>query len=180
MAAALRPVFSLALPGTSPHSALDEFGGAELRAAARPGGAGSLSQVDPSSRTGYVPPPPKPDDPLQDLRDRASALLTIDALVDSLATIKAQRDPHATSLTGAGFNPMRDYVGIARREGYYAMFRQRNQENANNRACGWKSIHLADGRPAPAFAAVAGSSLPPLIQNRRSPGHLSYRRRRAF
>ena len=80
--------------------------------------------------------------------------MTIDALVDSLATMKAQHDPYAAALTETGFNPMRDYVGIARSEGYYAMFRQRDQENAKNYVLGWKSIYLADRRPAPGFAAV--------------------------
>jgi hypothetical protein len=68
--------------------------------------------------------------------------------------LKAQYDPYPASLTETGFNPMQDYVGIARREGYYAMFRQRNQENARNYVRGWKSIYPADGRPSPAFAAV--------------------------
>jgi len=155
--AALRPVFNLALPGTGPHSALDEFRRAQDINASRLVlvGLDFLDfRVDPSARIGYAPLPLQANDRLQGLRDRISALLTIDALVDSLGTMKAQRDPYLASLTDAGFNPMRDYVGIARREGYYAMFRQRNQENAKNYARGWKSIYLAEGRPAPAFDAV--------------------------
>ena len=155
--AALRPVFNLALPGTGPHSALDEFRRALDISAPRIVlvGLDFLDfRVDPSSRNGFAPSPLRPDDPLQGFRDRTSVLLTIDALVDSFGTLKAQRDPYAASLTEAGFNPMRDYVGIAHREGYYAMFRQRNQENAKNYVRGWKSIYLADGRVAPALDAV--------------------------
>jgi hypothetical protein len=155
--AAVRPVFNLALPGTGPHSALDEFRRAQDINAPRLVlvGLDFLDfRVDPSARIGFTPSPLRPDNPLQGLRDQTSALLTIDALVDSLGTMKAQRDPYPPALTDAGFNPMRDYVGIARREGYYAMFRQRNQENARNYARGWKSIYLADGRPASAFDAV--------------------------
>jgi hypothetical protein len=155
--AALRPVFNLALPGTGPQAALDEFRRAQDVGAPRLVllGLDFLDfRVDPSSRLGLAPSPLPPDDPLQALRDRTSALLTIDALVDSLGTLKAQRDPYPASLTDAGFNPMRDYVGIARREGYHAMFRQRNQENAKSYVRGWKSIYLSDGRLAPAFAAV--------------------------
>ena len=86
----------------------------------------------------------------RDLRRTCSALLTLNALADSLATIKAQHEPYATSLTDAGFNPKWDYVGVARREGYFAMFRQRDQENALAYVRGPKTVFQAGGR------AVAG------------------------
>lgn len=156
--AALRPVFNLALPGSGPGSALDELRRVQGTNAPRLvlAGLDFLDfRVDPSAQIGDVTRPPKPDNALQHLRERTSAVLTIGALVDSLSTLKAQHDPYSTALTDAGFNPMRDYVRIARSEGYYAMFRQRNQENARNYARGWKSVYLADGRPSPYFDAVA-------------------------
>ena len=91
---------------------------------------------------------------LSEIRERASALLTMSALADSLATVKAQHEPYPTSLTAAGFNPKRDYVGIAGREGYFALFRQRDQENAATYLRGPKSVFQAGGRPAAGFDAV--------------------------
>ena len=76
------------------------------------------------------------------------------AFADSLATVKAQHEPYPTSLTAAGFNPKRDYVGIARREGYFALFRQRDQENALTYLRGPKGVFQAGGRPSPGFDAV--------------------------
>jgi hypothetical protein len=93
-------------------------------------------------------------DPLDDMRERATALLTMNALADSLATIRAQHEPYPTGLTDAGFNPKRDYIGVARREGYFAMFRQRDQENALAYVRGPKGVYQAGGRPAPGFDAV--------------------------
>jgi hypothetical protein len=156
--AGMRPVFNLSLPGTGPQSALDEFRRVQDINAVRLVlvGMDFLDfRIDPSARFGYAPSLPQPDNPLQGIRNDMSSLLTIAALVDSFGTLKAQRDPYSASLTEAGFNPMRDYVGIARSEGYYAMFRQRNQENAKNYARGWKSIFQGDGRPSPEFDAVA-------------------------
>jgi hypothetical protein len=155
--AAMRPVFNLALPGTGPQSALEEF--RRVRDIHAPRlvlvGLDFLDfRVDPSVRFVPAPSTRQEDTPLQTIRNRTSALLTIDALGDSLGTLKAQRDPYSTALTEAGFNPMRDYVGIARSEGYYAIFRQRNQENAKNYVRGWKSIYLDDGRTSSAFDAL--------------------------
>jgi len=155
---AMRPAFNLSLPGTGPLSALEEFRRVQNMSPPRLVlvGLDLLDfRVDPSAPGGAASSHPQPDKPLKGLRDRFSSLFTIDALMDSLGTVKAQRDRYPTSLTTAGFNPMRDYVGIARSEGYYAMFRQRNQENAKNYARGWKSVYAADGRPAPAFGAIA-------------------------
>jgi hypothetical protein len=150
----LRPVFNLALPGTSVDSALDEF--SHVLEFATPKfvivGLDFLDfRVDPSVADD---PPPARNGRWHWFRERLSALLTINALADSLATLKAQRDPYSTGLSEAGFNPMRDYVGIARREGYHAMFRQRDWETAKSYARGSKTIYLPDGRPAPEFLAV--------------------------
>ena len=102
-------------------------------------------RVDPSSDESFTPTPANAD-PIRELRERAASLLTLNALADSLATIKAQHEPYATSLTDAGFNPKRDYIGVARREGYFAMFRQRDQENALAYVRGPKSVFQAGGQ----------------------------------
>ena len=151
-----RPVFNLALPGAGIEAVAAEFEEA-LRVTSPKLVVVGLDfldfRVDPSSDERFEPQPTNAD-LFRELRERAGALLTLNALADSLATLKAQHDPYATSLTDAGFNPKRDYIGIARREGYFAMFRQRDQENARAYQRGPKSIVQVGGRPAPAFGAV--------------------------
>lgn len=151
-----RPAFNLALPGAGMAAVTGDFARA-LRGTTPKLVVVGLDfldfRVDPSSDDSFNVPAPGAD-PSVDLRGRVSALLTMNALADSLATVKAQHEPYPTSLTEAGFNPKLDYVGIARREGYYALFRQREQENALAYVRGAKSIYQSGGRPAPAFDAV--------------------------
>ena len=152
----MRPAFNLALPGAGIAAVAGEFAEALRVVSPRLAivGLDFLDfRVDPASDESFDSPTATAD-PIRDLRDRTAALLTLNALADSLATIKAQREPYATSLTNAGFNPKRDYIGVARREGYFAMFRQRDQENALAYVRGPKGILQAGGRPAPAFEAV--------------------------
>ena len=151
-----RPVFNLALPGAGIAAVSDEL--AEALRSASPRlvivGLDFLDfRVDPSSDESFTAQPANADS-TRGLRDRAAALLTLNALADSLATIRAQHEPYAAGLTDAGFNPKRDYIGVSRREGYFAMFRQRDQENARGYLRGPKSVFQAGKRPAPAFDAV--------------------------
>jgi hypothetical protein len=67
--------------------------------------------------------------PLALLR-RFQSLFTLSALGDSARTLAIQRDPFPAVLTDRGFNPLLDYVPIARREGYYSLFRQRAEDTA--------------------------------------------------
>ena len=151
-----RPVFNLALPGAGIAAVADEL--AEALRSTSPRlvvvGLDFLDfRVDPSSDESFTAQPANADS-TRGLRDRAAALLTLNALADSLTTIRAQHEPYAASLTDAGFNPKRDYIGVSRREGYFAMFRQRDQENARAYLRGPKSVFQAGKRPAPAFDAV--------------------------
>jgi hypothetical protein len=151
-----RPAFNLALPGAGISAVAGDFDRA-LRAVTPKLVVVGLDfvdfRVDPTSNNTFKAPAASAD-PLSRMRERASALLTMNALVDSLATVKAQHEPYPTSLTDAGFNPKRDYVGIARREGYFALFRQRDQENALAYSRGPKRVFQAGGRSAPGFDAV--------------------------
>ena len=152
--ASTRPVFNLALPGGGINAALDEL--SQVLTYAQPKlivvGLDFLDfRVDPATPADS---PPIPADRLRSWRERLSALLSIDALADSIATLRAQRDSYPSSLDDDGFNPMRDYVGISRREGYYAMFRQRDQENAQSYVLGPKTIYRADHLPTSEFRAV--------------------------
>jgi hypothetical protein len=143
-----RPVFNLGLPGTGPITSLrylqhalassqpgyvvlgvdfmDFLVQAEDRAPRVAAGPPAMERrllVTPSgerNRTRYR----------QQIEDFASSALSLDAFFHSVSTVLAQHKPYAAHLTPLGFNPMHDYEGIARQEGYYVMFRQRDEENA--------------------------------------------------
>jgi len=153
-----RPAFNLALPGAGISAVASDFAKA-LRGSTPKLVVVGLDfldfRVDPSSGDTFQIRAPGAD-PSVELREHMSALLSMSALTDSLATVKAQHEPYPTSLTEAGFNPKQDYVGIARREGYYALFRQRDQENALAYMRGPKSILQAGRRPGAGFDAVDG------------------------
>lgn len=72
---------------------------------------------------------PNPDRPRQWLRDTAATMFSLDAIVDSVKTIAERNNPYAENLTSRGFNPMRDYLLIARNDGYRSMFLQKDQAN---------------------------------------------------
>jgi hypothetical protein len=62
-----------------------------------------------------------------------------------LDTLRLQRRPFAPTLTDLGFNPLSDYEQIAAQEGYYAMFRQRAEENT--KVLGRKAASLPRSDP---------------------------------
>lgn len=62
--------------------------------------------------------------------DRLMSLFTAEALVESIRTLRAQRQQYPEVITPAGFNPLLDYIAIAKSSGYHALFQQRLLENA--------------------------------------------------
>jgi hypothetical protein len=93
-------------------------------------------------------PPPRPaqrPDRMQEwqgrvLRLNGESLFTLAALGDSMETLRAQHAAYPATIRQDGFNPMRDYLGLARSDGYYALFRQRGLENARRfKAAKWPS-----------------------------------------
>jgi len=86
---------------------------------------------------------PNPAYRRQRVEDFAASVLSLDAFIHSILTFASQSRPDAQDLTPQGFNPMRDYAGIARREGYEIMFRQRDEENARTYLRRPKSIYRA-------------------------------------
>ena len=69
---------------------------------------------------------PNPGRPLQVWRDRIAATLTIDAILDDLATLVDQDRVTSETMTPLGFNPLNEYRLFAARQGYYALFAQKN------------------------------------------------------
>ncbi|WP_341929961.1 hypothetical protein [Methyloversatilis discipulorum] len=86
-----------------------------------------LLNAEPLRRTHWRP---RDDLWAQQRATRLQSVITLSALGDSLLTLRAQRDPYAATLRDDGFNPLRDYDGMAAREGYAPLFRQRAAENA--------------------------------------------------
>jgi hypothetical protein len=70
--------------------------------------------------------------PASDARDfwRFDSLFSLRALEDAWRTLQIQHEPDAETMTAHGFNPLHEYRAMARSEGYYALFRQRAEENA--------------------------------------------------
>ena len=95
-----RPAFNLALPGAGISAVAGDFDRA-LRGITPKLVVVGLDfvdfRVDPTSDDTFKAL--AANDPLLEVRERASALITMSALVDSLATVKAQHEPYPTSLT---------------------------------------------------------------------------------
>jgi hypothetical protein len=134
---AMRPVFNAALPGTGPGTSL-QFLRHALAVARQTGGPAPRLVVWGVDFMDFLPSPQSlpattksviasEGGDLRTVTGRMQATLTLDALLDSLATVAAQRDPYSQHLTAQGFNPMRDYERIAAQEGYRALFRQRSE-----------------------------------------------------
>ena len=83
---------------------------------------------------------------LHQIKDAAESTLTLRALLDSIQTVAARRDPFAMDQTALGFNPMRDYRKIAAEQGYWALFRQKDLAYVQNFVRRPKSIFDASGR----------------------------------
>lgn len=60
---------------------------------------------------------------------RFDTLFSLASLKDAMRTLSIQGDEEADVMTPYGFNPLRGYMSIARREGYFRLFKQRAQEN---------------------------------------------------
>jgi hypothetical protein len=87
-------------------------------------------------------------------RERFRALLTLTGLADSLSTLRAARQATVATLDSDGLNPLRDYVAIARHEGYPAMFNQRLSETANAFVRARKGIYPPGEKDSAEFAAL--------------------------
>ena len=165
----LQPVFNLALPGTGPITSLRYL--QHAISVHRPAvvllGVDFMDflvledDVTPRAEAGspamerrlLVTPEGRPNQARlqQRVEDFVASVLSLDAFLHSIATIAAQRNAYAPHLTPQGFNPMRDYEEIARHEGYYVMFRQRDQENARAYLRRPKAIYQRGSATSPQF-----------------------------
>lgn len=128
-----RPAYNLAIPGTGVGTSREQFDGL-LAAGAAP--ATMLLGVeffdflrDPDGIDAPDKPPPTG---LTSHRWKVDTVFSLDALLDAVKTLRIQNDANAGTMTARGFNPLFDYLRIAREEGYYAIFLQRARENARS------------------------------------------------
>lgn len=169
---ALQPVYNLALPGTGPITSLRylEHAAAIKRPATVVLGvdfmdflvredAGHYRAEGKSlpmerrllvTRSGG----PNPDYLQQRIEDFSATVLSLDALIHSISTVNTQHIRYPADLTERGFNPMHDYEGIAKSEGYYSMFRQRDQENVRAYLRRPKNIYAGEKRNSPQLAVL--------------------------
>lgn len=92
--------------------------------------------------------------PRLDLATRLSLLFSLDALRDSAWTVAAQHSDSTPDITALGFNPMRDYAAMAKRDGYGAFFLQRDRENAASYLRAPKSIFEPGMQSSPEWRAI--------------------------
>lgn len=76
---------------------------------------------------------------------RFDTVFSRNALADSVATLRIQGVKDAQVMSYRGHNPLREYNGFARKEGYFAIFQQRAQENAKNLLARPRTLYLPGG-----------------------------------
>lgn len=133
LGAARRPAYNLAIPGTGVGTSREQF--EHLREAGVVPSTLLLGVdffdflLDPDSAEAPARPPPTS---LAGQRWKVETLLSLNALLDAVKTLRIQRDPDAGTMTARGFNPLHDYLHFAREDGYHSLFQQRALENARN------------------------------------------------
>ena len=161
-----RPVYNFALPGTGAGTSLRSL----LQALDAPGADIRFVvlglDVQDYLVDGTTSRPPQAHEaapttaPLLDarlvgrLRDYGQATFTVDALMDSLSTLAARRDPDAADLDDLGFNPMRDYVRLVAEEGHWRLFHQKDLENARAWLRRPAALRHADGSEGDPLATL--------------------------
>ncbi len=89
------------------------------------------------------------------LQDGTVTLASLDALLHSMDTVRQKGGTNIAHLTPEGFNPMYDYERIARSEGYYNLFRQRDVENLRAYLRRPKNLYLKGTASSPAFDDIS-------------------------
>lgn len=112
--------------------------------------------VDPRQASSTLPAPASSQrTALETLNFGFTTLMSIQASIDSIETLRLQQDPERPSMTQKGFNPLREYQRIARVDGYALMFRQRAEENARRYARSPKGLFAQDGQSSLPWLALS-------------------------
>ncbi len=150
--AGYRSVYNAAIAGTSPGTAWSQL---EKVAQQQPPKF-ILLGIDffdfPITLDKKISTAPKPsDNRLNDARWALNATLTMQAMIDSTATVRRQYQENPQQLTMQGFNPLLEYKDIAKMEGYWSLFRQRLEENAKNHLRKPANLFLRGTQSSPTF-----------------------------
>lgn len=89
------------------------------------------------------------------LHDGVSTLASLDSVLHSLDTLRVQGKTGVEHLTPAGFNPGHNYLAMARQEGYFNLFRQRDTENIHSYQRRHRNLFTGNSRTSPEFENVA-------------------------
>ena len=132
---ALGAGYNLAIPGTGLATAASQF--AQLRqAGVRPRtviiGMEFIDFLNPAVAPVARPAPAAAAPAHGHAFWRFDALFSLASVKDAVHTLRIQHDGEAATMSADGFNPLLDYGGHARRDGYHKMFAQRAQESAAN------------------------------------------------
>ncbi|PJJ18381.1 hypothetical protein CLU90_1570 [Janthinobacterium sp. 67] len=133
--AALGAGYNLAIPGTGLATSASQF--AQLRqAGVRPRtvivGMEFIDFLNPAVAPVARPAPATAAPAHGHAFWRFDALFSLASVKDAVHTLRIQHDGEAATMSADGFNPLLDYGGHARRDGYHKMFAQRAQESAAN------------------------------------------------
>ena len=88
---------------------------------------------------------------IQSIKDHATVLFSLNALIDSLQTIAMQHLPDQANLTALGFNPMHEYRRFVRVDGHHLMFRQVETTYLTNYFRTMPTIYTKGSASSPAF-----------------------------
>jgi len=156
-----RPAYNYALPGVGLSASLDQLDYALRTAPIRTVVLGldfrdftfDASRVKPQTRKEPVhnADDGQPREWVRRMGDLADTLLSLGALGDSMRTVLGQRNRFATRITELGFNPLLDYIPIAREIGYRAIFDQKNSEYARAFTREGKDVFVPGSQESPEF-----------------------------
>lgn len=76
--------------------------------------------------------PVQPKSTFERMQWKIDTVFSLNAFLDALRTLQIQHSDEASTMTARGFNPLNEYRGYVRQQGYQAIFRQRAEESAKS------------------------------------------------
>lgn len=76
--------------------------------------------------------PVQPKGLLERVQWKIDTVFSLNAFLDALKTLQIQHSDEASTMTARGFNPLKEYRGYVRQQGYHSIFRQRAEESAKS------------------------------------------------
>lgn len=155
--AAIRPVFNAALPGTGPGAAARMLSIASAQRVPEvvvlgvdfPDFLRAPGEREVPLERARIGPPERPG-----LETIGRSLVSLDSLRNSILTVATQRSPFATEVMANGFNPLRDYLALVRKEGHDQLFAQKGAEYAVRLRSGPRDVTVPGAQDSPEFAQV--------------------------